>query len=178
MDNLMMWGSNGLCSVDSSFGDISKETSKSIPTLRHSIGFSTFILSEPCSFHDSICRQDDTPARSCVVPKRYQPTHSFGCIPLDNCSCCQWVVVHRSPGPGGWRPKISRFFFPLPPQFLFFFPSILVFFVEFWWCLKRRGPEMCTFGVLWLTPTPQRPSSTGHQRASAIGEFCRDLLRI
>ena len=50
-------------------------------------------------------------------------------------------------GPKGWGPKISRFFSPLPPQFFCFFPSLLVFFVEFWWCLKRRDPQMCTFGV-------------------------------
>ena len=25
------------------------------------------------------------------------------------------------------------------------------FLVEFWWCLKCRGPEMCTFGVLGLS---------------------------
>ena len=47
--------------------------------------------------------------------------------------------------------KISRFFFPLPPQFSFF-PSLGGLLVEFWWCLKRRGPEMCTFGVLGLSP--------------------------
>ena len=29
-----------------------------------------------------------------------------------------------------------------------FFPSLLV---EFWWCLKRRDPQMCTFGALGLS---------------------------
>ena len=49
---------------------------------------------------------------------------------------CWPKSVPSSAGP----PKISLFFFPLPPQFLIF-PSLLVFFVEFWWCLKRRcGP--------------------------------------
>ena len=55
-------------------------------------------------------------------------------------------------GPEGWGTEISRFFFPLPPQFSFFLPSLggpfrgilLVF-------LKRQGPEMCTFGVLGLS---------------------------
>ena len=37
--------------------------------------------------------------------------------------------------PEGWRPKISRFFFLLLGSFR---------------GLKRRGPEMCTFGVLRL----------------------------
>ena len=43
------------------------------------------------------------------------------------------------------RPKF-RSFFPLP-QFSFFLLSLGG---EFWWCLKRRVPEMCTFGVLGL----------------------------
>ena len=60
-------------------------------------------------------------------------------------------VGARTVGPERWGPKISRFFFPLPPQFSFFSPSLLVFFVEFWWCLKRRDPQMCTFGVLGLS---------------------------
>ena len=65
-------------------------------------------------------------------------------------------VGPRRVGPQGWapkggEPKISRFFFPLPPQFSFFLPSLRGLLVEFWWCLKRRGPEMCTFGVLWLS---------------------------
>ena len=28
--------------------------------------------------------------------------------------------------------------------------SLSVFFVEFWWCLKRQCAQMCTFGVLGL----------------------------
>ena len=43
------------------------------------------------------------------------------------------------------------FFSFLPPQFSFFFPSLGGPSVEFWWCLKRRGPEKCTFGVLGLS---------------------------
>ena len=58
-------------------------------------------------------------------------------------------------------PKISLFFSPLPPQFLFFSPSLLVLFVEFWWCLKRRGPEMCTFGLSGCRVKPRRPHQTG-----------------
>ena len=55
-------------------------------------------------------------------------------------------------GPERWGPKISRFFFHSPATVFFFFsPSLLVFFVEFWWCLKRRGAQMCTFGVLGLS---------------------------
>ena len=64
-------------------------------------------------------------------------------------------------GPEGWGPeggsskgggpKISRFFFP-PPATVFFLLSLSWGpFVEFCWCLKRRGPEMCTFGVLGLS---------------------------
>ena len=59
-------------------------------------------------------------------------------------------------GPEGWGPERVgaqnfAFFFLLPPQFFVLFPSLLVFFVEFWWCLKRRGAQMCTFGVLGLS---------------------------
>ena len=52
-------------------------------------------------------------------------------------------------GREGWGPKISRFFFPLL-QNLFFSSLSGGFLVEFW-CLKCRGPEMCTFGVLGLS---------------------------
>ena len=53
--------------------------------------------------------------------------------------------------PKGRGPKISRFFFPLPPQLSFFSPSL-------WWCLKRRRPEMCTFGVLGLSCEARGPA--------------------
>ena len=52
--------------------------------------------------------------------------------------------------PKGGGPKISRFFFPSSRRN---FLSSLSWgpLVEFWWCLKHRGPEMCTFGVLGLS---------------------------
>ena len=56
-------------------------------------------------------------------------------------------------GCGG--PKISR------RKSRSFLPSLGVFSVEFWWRLKRRGPQMCTFGVLWLfceAPAPESPN--------------------
>ena len=62
-------------------------------------------------------------------------------------------------------PKISLFFFPLPPQFSFISPSLLVFFVEFWWCLKRRDPQMCTFGVLRLSCETPAARSGQHKLA-------------
>ena len=50
----------------------------------------------------------------------------------------------RRVGPEGWSlkggahrvggPKFRVFFFPLPPQFSFFSPSLGGPFVEFWWC--------------------------------------------
>ena len=63
--------------------------------------------------------------------------------------------------PKGGGPKIWRFFFPLPPQFSFFFHSLLVFFVEFWWCLKRRCVQMCTFGLSGCRVKPRQPHQTG-----------------
>ena len=49
-------------------------------------------------------------------------------------------------GPKGGGPNISRFFFPLPPQNSFFSSLSGGLLVDFWWCLKRRGTQMCTFG--------------------------------
>ena len=48
-------------------------------------------------------------------------------------------------------PKFRAFFSFLPPQFFFLLSLSWGLFVEFCWCLKRRGPEMCTFGVLGLS---------------------------
>ena len=54
--------------------------------------------------------------------------------------------------PKGGGPKISRFFFPSPATvFYSFFHLFWSFSWEFWWCLKRRDPQMCTFGVLGLS---------------------------
>ena len=40
--------------------------------------------------------------------------------------------------------------------------------VEFWWCLKHRGPEMCTFGVLRLScEAPFSCRAEGWIRSSA-----------
>ena len=47
-------------------------------------------------------------------------------------------------------PKFPAFLFLLPPQFSFFL-SLGVFWWNFGGVLKRRGPEMSTFGVLWLS---------------------------
>ena len=85
--------------------------------------------------------------------------------------------------PEGWRPKPGQSgprrvgpegwpsaFFPLPPQFSFFLLSLGGPFVEFWWCLKRRCPEMCTFGVLGSCEAPagcltfNKPSCGHHHR--------------
>ena len=57
------------------------------------------------------------------------------------------------------RPKF-RFFFRLPPHFLSF--SLLeVLSLNFWGCLKRRGLEMCTLGVLGLScEAPAAPKPT------------------
>ena len=48
-------------------------------------------------------------------------------------------------------PKFRAFFFPVPPQNSFFSSLSGGLLVEFGWCLKRRGAQMCTFGVLRLS---------------------------
>ena len=53
--------------------------------------------------------------------------------------------------PEGWGAQNFALFFP-PPATIFFLLSLSWGpFVEVWWCLKRRGPEMCTFGFLGLS---------------------------
>ena len=56
--------------------------------------------------------------------------------------------------------------------------------MEFWWCLKRRGPEMCTFGVLGLScasPGGQvwwgRRGSTAHFRAPELQKHHQNSTR-
>ena len=65
------------------------------------------------------------------------------------------------------RVEKSRFFLPFPPQFSLFLLSGCLL-VEFWWCLKRRDPQMCTFGVLGLSCREERvkfPTEEGTKRA-------------
>ena len=62
-------------------------------------------------------------------------------------------------GPEGWAQNFALFF-PLPPPISFFLLSLEGLLVEFWWCLKRRGAQMCAFGVLGLlceAPTATKP---------------------
>ena len=60
----------------------------------------------------------------------------------------------ESPKVGGGRGVGSptfRAFFPSSAPFFPFFSLSGGLLVEFWWCLKRRDPQMCTFGVLGLS---------------------------
>ena len=73
-------------------------------------------------------------------------------------------------GPEGWGARRVgglkfRAFFPLPPQNSFFSSLSGGLLVEFWWCLKRRGAQMCTFGVLWLScEAPAQQTRFGQSR--------------
>ena len=54
-------------------------------------------------------------------------------------------------GPEGWEATIFALFV-----------SIVCLLVVFWWCLKRQGAQMCTFGVLWLLcEAPAAPKLLG-----------------
>ena len=57
-----------------------------------------------------------------------------------------------SPGP----PKISLFFFPLPPQNSFFSSLSGCLLVDFWLCDEDRDPQMCTFGLSGCRVKPRR----------------------
>ena len=63
------------------------------------------------------------------------------------------LVVFDAPGTAlpGTAQNFALFFSTLPPQNSCFSSLSGGLFVEFWWCLKRRGAQMCTFGVLWLS---------------------------
>ena len=67
----------------------------------------------------------------------------------------------------GGRPKISRFFFPFPPPFRCFCVSLGVFSWNFGGVLKRRCPEMCTFGV--LLPVSLKDASGVHKSSRREG---------
>ena len=77
-----------------------------------------------------------------------------------------------SPKPEGWGPRggargvespkvgggargagarTFRAFFPSSAPMFALFSLSGGLLVEFWWCLKRRDPQMCTFGVLGLS---------------------------
>ena len=60
-------------------------------------------------------------------------------------------VEPRRVEPRRWGAQNFAFFFSLlPPQFSSFLLSLRVLTWNFG-CLKRRGPEMCASGVLWLS---------------------------
>ena len=72
---------------------------------------------------------------------------------------------------GRWRrvggPKFRACFFSSPVGIFALFLSLSLslgcLLVEFWWCLKRRGAQMCTFGVLWLScEAPPVPKHKRH----------------
>ena len=64
-------------------------------------------------------------------------------------------------------PKFRAFFFPLP----LFLSLTMCLLVVFWWCLKRRGRQMCTLGVLGLSceapAAPKPPAGASHVTEAA-----------
>ena len=62
-----------------------------------------------------------------------------------------WAALSLDRPPPGppfpWTAQNFTLFYPLPPQNSFLSSLSGCLLVEFWWCLKCRGPEMCTFGL-------------------------------
>ena len=54
------------------------------------------------------------------------------------------------------RPKFRSSFSLSPPQNWFFSSLSGCLLVEFWWCLKRRGGQMCTLGLSGCRVKPRR----------------------
>ena len=97
------------------------------------------------------------------------------------CSRCSWVRPRfgRSPRPpSADRPKFRTF--SSRHNFLSFFSLLGGPFVEFWWCLKRWGPEVCTFGVLGLSreapAAPDWPNSRWTKSSMTPGTPSSPLL--
>ena len=70
------------------------------------------------------------------------------------------TTPRKSGGPEGWGPKVGprrvggpnfALFCPSPAPFSLFLSFSGGLLVEFWWCLNRRGGQMCTSGVLGLS---------------------------
>ena len=74
-------------------------------------------------------------------------------------------------------PKIFALFCSLSRQIHSLLPSLKGRFVEFW-CLKCRGPEMCTIGVLWLSC--EAPAAPKPKMSTPFSLVCgkRTLPRI
>ena len=67
--------------------------------------------------------------------------------------------------------KISRFFFPLPPQNSFFSSFSGCLLVEFWWCLKRRGAHLSALAFKNTTKIQREDTQRGKKRTNfAAGE--------
>ena len=66
-------------------------------------------------------------------------------------------------GTEGWGPKISRFFFRLPPPVSLFFSLTVCLLVVFWWCLEAPGPSnVHVWSSLWLLcEAPAAPKPPG-----------------
>ena len=64
-------------------------------------------------------------------------------------------------GPGGWGPKNSRFFFPLPPQFFFFFSLSFGFFRGILVVFEAPGPSNVHVWSYRAVVEPRRPGLVG-----------------
>ena len=117
------------------------------------------------------------------------------CQNISERACIRYVPAFRrweprgvvpAGGPKAGGPTFRAFFSFSRSHFRFFFSPSLVFsclfslsrglIVEFWCCLKRWDPKMCTFGVLGLS-CPAAPKAAGvDQRHSALATCLADFI--
>ena len=98
----------------------------------------------------------------CQQSRATGPPFPWTALPLDRPSPgppFPWTALPLTAVPLD-RPKF-RSFFPSPATIYILSSLSWGPFVEFWWCLKLRDPQMCSFGLSGCRVKPRRPHQTG-----------------
>ena len=75
-------------------------------------------------------------------------------------------------GPEGWGAQNFAFFFPSPATVFYSFSLSFGLFREFWWCLKRRDPQTCTFEGPGLQKHHQNSTKRTKREGEKNKHFC------